>query len=315
MFDLIHGMTSYTEQVWENTKGINVAYGYLLKGVGHVLSLLPHPATQFSGPFMRTAGEGLHYDVRRIDAMKAGDDFSEPAPEIGARTVVEGVANVAGGKFGMGAGRWIGKFFPKVGVVVGVGTGLYTSSIVVRSYEAVQGNMTWRDVLLPPDASPVEFLVAMVEARLLHKFGERWNKGKSPVVPKGVTQPPPANLASVVPVTSGGDKKGGGKSGAADKSAVSPKVFQPVEKGVSPTLDRVRARFMTSAHHLEVTPEGLKLCSTCALIRRIYKRELNQRRTKASPGCSTKSRSSGSPIRRTRTCVSSRGRSSNDSAS
>jgi hypothetical protein len=277
MYDLIYGYTSYTEQVWENTKGINVAYGYLLKGVGFVLSLLPHPAAQFSGPFMRTAGEGLHYDVRRIDAMKAGDDFNERAPEIGPRTVVEGIANVAGGKFGMGAGRWVGKYFPKVGVIVGGGTGMYTSSIIVRSYEAVQGNMTWRDVLLPPDASPIEFLVAMVGARYLNKFSERWNKGKAPVVPKDVTPPPPALLAPVLPVKAGGEKQ----AGTPDKPAISSKVFQPVTKGVSPTLDKVRARFRTSEHHLEVTPEGLKLCTSCELIRKIYKRELAQKENKS----------------------------------
>jgi hypothetical protein len=153
---------------------------------------------------------------------------------------------------------------------------MYTSSIIVRSYEAVQGNMTWRDVLLPPDASPIELVVAMVGGRAIQKFGQRWTQGKAPVVPKDVTPPPPANLSSVVPVKSGGEKKGG----TSDKPAISPKFFQPVAKGVAPTLDRVRARFRTSEHHLEVTPQGLKLCTSCELIRKIYKRQLAQKENK-----------------------------------
>src|SRR5262249_11309197 len=52
--------------------------------------------------------------------------------------------------------------------------------------------------------------------------------------------------------------------------------FKPVQKGVSATLDKARARL--SEHDLEVTEEGLQLCSPrpCPLVRTVYKRELKQ---------------------------------------
>jgi hypothetical protein len=269
MYDVIHGIVSFSEQVWENTKGVNVAYGYLVKGVGHVASLMPNTLGQMMGPMMTTAGEGMHYDVRRLDARKAGEEFNQPAPEIGAKTLVEGAANVAGGKFGMGTGKWVGKYAPRTGAVIGVGTGMYTSSIVVKSYEAVQGNITWKEVFLPPDASPVEILVSMVEARLLHKFSERWTKGRAPKVPADVNAPPPGKVTSLPQVKEGSDAPTAGA-----KPSVSPDIFQPVPKGVSATLDKARARF--SEHDLEVTREGFQLCSPgpCPLVRKVYKREL-----------------------------------------
>lgn len=183
MFDRIYGVGAYAEQVWENTKHINVAYGHLVKGIGHLASLGNNPLGQLMGPMMETAGEGMLYEVRKIEARLAGDEFTEQSPEIGWRTVVQGLSNVAGGKFGGLSGKVVRKFAPRAAPIVELAVGVETSTVITKGYEAAAGNIEWGDVFRP-DVSPVEMLVGLVEGAVLHKFSARWTKGRAPKVPK-----------------------------------------------------------------------------------------------------------------------------------
>jgi hypothetical protein len=279
MFNVIHGIVSYAEQAWEGTKGINIAYGYLVKGVGHIASLGNNPLGQMMGPMMETAGEGMLYEVRKIEARKAGEEFTEEAPEIGWRTLVQGAANVAGGKFGGWAGKVTGKFAPRAAPVVGLAVGMETSSVIVKSYEASQGNIAWGDVLRP-DVSPVEMLVGLVEGALLHKFSERWTKGRAPKVPASEKTPPTTGRTAALPTPEPVSKGKAATDAPTETATPTGKQplpsFEPVKKGVSPTLDKVRARW--SQHDLEMTEKGLELCSPrpCPLVRQVYQRELKQ---------------------------------------
>jgi hypothetical protein len=297
LFDVMYGVQGTIEQVYESTKGINVAYGYLMKYAGKIMSLSNNKLAQLMGPAIETAGEGMLYDVRKTDARLKGEEFNERAPEITWRTAMEGLANVAGNKFGGAAEKFVGKYSRVGGKVAGVVGGLEASNVIVKGYDFATGQGSLVDVFVP-DLSPVEFLETMIVGHVLHKFSDRWIKGKAPKVPADVHVTEPTREASKLPTEkieankraaqakekseaaarqpakgTATEKKGG--STAARKSFE--ELYKPIPPGVAPTLDAFRSRW-NPKHHVELTERGLERCSPgpCPLLRQTYKREIRQ---------------------------------------
>jgi hypothetical protein len=296
LFDVMYGVQGTFEEVYENTKGINVAYGYLVKYAGKLMSLSNNKLAQLMGPAMETAGEGMLFDVRKTEARLKGEEFNERAPEITWRTAMEGLANVAGDKLGGAAGKIVGKSSKLGGKVAGVVVGMETSNIIVKGYDFATGEGSLKDVFIP-DLSPAEFIEDMILGHVIHKFGERWSQGKAPKVPADVHVSEPARESKLSKEKIEANKRAAEAKQGADpkvkkpakettttekKGPTDPKrsfeeLFKPVPAGVAPTLDQFRSRW-DPKHHVELTQRGLERCSPgpCPLLRETYKRELRQ---------------------------------------
>jgi hypothetical protein len=273
MYDVIHGIVAYAEQVWENTKGINVAYGYIVKAVGHIAGLVPNPLGQAMSPMMDTAGEGILYNVRKTDARKAGDVFTEAEPEIGWRTLAQGGANVVGGKIASGTSKLVGKVWKPAGPIVGFAAGFEASNVLSKSYDVAVGNLSLGEALVP-DLSPIELIESIIEAHVFHKFSERWTKGKAPKVP-AAERTPPVKLSELPAKTAGTTEKTDIATGTKPAVEKGKFAFKTAPKGLI-TLDKVKARW--SEHEMQLTDKGLELCSPgpCPLLKKVYRRELKQ---------------------------------------
>lgn len=273
MYDLTRGIGAYAEQVWESSKGINVAYGYVLKAAGKAAGFGP-ALGRLMGPVLSTSGEGIHYDVRKTEARLAGRDFDEPAPEIGVSTLVEGVASAVAGPIGGKVEKVTGSAF------IGNYAGAYASDIINKGYQATQGEGSWASVFAPP--SPVDVAEGYVESKVAGHLTERWTKGKSPrYTPEAKAAPAPAPAPH--PET-------GKQPARATTPDIDPARFKKPAKdilsvthphegathGEPEVLDEAPAR--NSKHKLEVDERGIELCSPkpCPLLDKIYARELKQ---------------------------------------
>jgi hypothetical protein len=269
MYELTQGLTAISEEVWESTKGINIAYGYVNVAVGKVAGFGP-ALGRLMGPTLETAGQGMLYDVRKTEARLAGREFNEPAPEIGIPTLVEGVASAVAGPIGGKVEKVTGSAF------IGNYAGAYAGDIINKGYQAIQGERSWGSVFAPPN--PVDVAEGYVESKVAGHLTERWTKGKSPrYTPEAKAAPAPH------PET-------GGKPTRTTTPAIDPARFKKPRKdilsvshpheattrGEPEVLDKAPAR--GSKHELEVDERGIELCSPkpCPLLDRIYARELNE---------------------------------------
>lgn len=252
------------------------------------------------GPALEKAGEGMVYDIEANDSFASAAERDKNAPKITWRTAVEGLSNVAGNKFGGMTGKFVGKYSKKGGQIAGTFMGIESSNIILKGFDYASGKGSFKDIFVP-DLSPVEFLESMVAAHVLHKFSERWNKGKAPKVPKDVSQSGGGKAESKLTVekiaankraaetqgkdATAPDKKGGtgDTAGKADAKPALADKFKQAPKGVAPTLDAVKSRW-DPAHNVEMTPDGLQWCSPrpCPLLRKKYQRELKQKPELAS---------------------------------
>jgi hypothetical protein len=169
------------DKVYQASKGINVAYGYALKAAGEIANFTQ--IGRLGGPMLSTAGEGLLYDVRRTDAIQAGDEFTEPAPEIGVRTIVQTASNVIGAHVG-------GKIEAATGSgLAGTFAGAYAGGMVQKGYEAVRDERSWGSVFTPP--SPEEILTGWAEGKVGGYVHRGWTQGRAPVGGSSEATPAP----------------------------------------------------------------------------------------------------------------------------
>jgi hypothetical protein len=168
--------------VYQNTKGINVAYGYALKAIGKIAAFTQ--IGQLGGSTLSTAGEGILYDVRRGEAQMRGDVFTERAPEIGTETIVETAANLIGGHVGGAVEKATGSS------LVGNFAGAYSGGMIQKGYEAKKGERSWSSVFAPPSADDV--LIGWLEGKVAGFVQHGWTRGRTPVEshPEGVPEPP-----------------------------------------------------------------------------------------------------------------------------
>jgi hypothetical protein len=143
-------------QVWEGSKGVNVAYGYVLKYAGKALQFAP-ALGRLAAPFIERSGEGILYDVKATDAKLRGEDFNEPAPEINLDTLKEGIAGAVapevGGKAAGAIEKHLGPTLGRAAPIVGAATGSvatqYTSQVIEGVPDVIQGKASIADVATP----------------------------------------------------------------------------------------------------------------------------------------------------------------------
>jgi hypothetical protein len=226
-------LAGIADGVYQNTKGINVAYGYALKAVGKIADFTQ--IGQIAGPTLSTAGEGILYDVRRGEAQMRGDVFTERAPEIGTGTIVETAANLVGGHVGGAVEKATGSS------LAGTFAGAYSGGMIQKGYEAKKGEGSWSSVFAPPSAKDV--LIGWMEGKVAGFIQHGWTRGRTPVEghPEGAPEPPIQGTKSAEqprragepphPEPTKGDETGGSKpSPKAGEGAIEREVHEAAEK-------------------------------------------------------------------------------------
>jgi hypothetical protein len=169
-------------EVYENSRGVNVAIGLAMQTAGRIASYLPGPVARVAAPFVRTLGEQVLYDDAAIEARTRGETLNEPRPDIGADTAVEAFAGLAGEYAGAGVGKlspWLGKATPVAAAVAS----RQAQQTVEKTYAYTQGQASVSNIFRP-DYGVTDIATDLVTGKLIDKayqaLGPRVPKASTP---------------------------------------------------------------------------------------------------------------------------------------
>src|ERR1700723_257776 len=146
----------FQREAFKGTEGIGLAYGYALEAAGFAMQFGP-VLSRAMAPFISKSGEGIVHDMHAGEAKLKGEDFDEPAPEVGWDTLFEGLASAAAPEIGNKASGAVekvvapvlGKAAPLAGKVAGSLTGQYASQVIQKTPDLVSGKASISEVATP----------------------------------------------------------------------------------------------------------------------------------------------------------------------